>query len=119
LRSAASLATTIDAAYATWHADVLTAKLISQLVGPAATYANALSTFDHALAGIDASGKAESDVAVLVAADNVVIGDLHALSSTIAVGFASWGARLEGSGGSAVAASDTVRSDLGLSSATS
>lgn len=115
----AGLATTIDAAYATWHAEVLTAKLISQLLGPAATYASALSTFDHALAGIDASGKAESDVTALIAADNVVVGDLHSLSSTTAAGFVSWGARFESSGASAVAVSDTVRSDLGLTSATS
>jgi hypothetical protein len=109
-----SLASSVDSAYATWHADVVGAKTISQLVAPAATYASELSTFDHSITGIGASGKAASDIQKLIAADNVVIGDLHALSSTTSAEFSSWGARIIAAGTSAVTASNVVRSDLGL-----
>jgi hypothetical protein len=107
----------VDAAYVTWHTDVLRATSIRQLVAPAAVYAAALKTFDSAIQAAGASGKTATDVATLVAADGAVIADLDTAGSQTSATAPGWSARLSAAGANAVDASNQVRRDLGLPSA--
>jgi hypothetical protein len=109
-----SAATVVDVAYATWHGEVTGATQVSQITGPAVTYATALTTFDTALANLDAGGKAATDVPTLMSADRVVIGDLNSVTTLSRADLGSWARQLVADGAKAIQASDVVRADLGL-----
>ena len=109
-----------EAAYKTWHADVtssgLTAAGILALAPQASTYATELGSFDTQITNIGASGKAETDIAILKSDDNIVIADLNALAGQTTTTVVAWGAKAIADGETAVAADNTVRADLGLPS---
>jgi hypothetical protein len=107
-------AETVDTAYVQWKAEADAATAISQLTVPAATYAEALTTFDTAILRIGASGKTATDIHTLASDDAAVITDLGDVGSQSPATFAQWRAQAAADGADAIAAGDTVRADLGL-----
>lgn len=103
-----------DAAYLRWRASVTGATKVSQVTGPAATYAAAMTKFDNAMVSLGATGKVATDIAALVKADQVVIGDLNSASSQTDSGLSKWAAQLSADGAKAIQAGQVVRADLGL-----
>ncbi len=103
-----------DAAYLRWRASVTGATKVSQVTGPAATYAAAMTKFDNAMVSLGATGKEATDIAALVRADQVVIGDLNSASSQTDSGLSKWAAQLSADGAKAIQAGQVVRADLGL-----
>jgi len=103
-----------DAAYATWKAEVTGKTTISQVIGPCATYAAELTTFDNALMRIAVTGKVATDIHTLVADDGVVIKDLNSVSTQTLGSLSKEAAQLRATGRKAILAGDVVRSDLGL-----
>jgi len=108
------LALGVDAAYLQWKAATTGATRVDQITAPAAAYAAALTNFDNAVAAIPASGKAATDIATLLSADQVVIADLNAAGSETASTIAAWARHLAADGAKAIQAGQTVRADYGL-----
>ena len=110
-----SAAAAVDAAYTTWHSDLVAANgNVLQLKSQAASYAAVLTTFDRTVQGIGATGQAAADIATLVTDDNTVIADLNALPSQTVSTEAAWDTKALSDGLAAVAQGDVVRTDLGL-----
>lgn len=103
-----------DAAYLHWKASVTGATRVSQVTGPATTYAAAMTKFDNAMVSLGATGQVATDIAALVRADQVVIGDLNSASSQTDSGLSKWAAQLSADGAKAIQAGQVVRADLGL-----
>jgi len=109
-----SAANSVDSSYTTWKAAADHAVTVSSLAQPAAAYAAALTSFDDAVAALDVTGRTETDAQALIAADRTVIGLLESAGSQTSATASNWVSTLRSDGDVAVAASDTVRSDLGL-----
>ena len=106
-------ATTVEAACSKWSSD-LTGSNLPQLAGQAATCAAALATFDTTITGIGATGTAATDIATLVNDDQAVIADLDSLGTQTSASPSAGISEILADSTTAVAASDAVRTDLGL-----
>ena len=104
----------VDAAYLRWKAAIQGKTRVSEIEGPAATYAADLTKFDDSLASFDATGQVGTDVAALIAADQVVIRDLNAVTAQTDGSLAGWAAKLSADGTTAIKAGSTVRTDIAL-----
>lgn len=112
---------TARANYDTWSGYLntpgITYKGLLALAPQAATYGGQLASFDTQVSGLGATGRTATDIASLVADDQVVIGDLQALSTQTTSTVKAWGVKTLADAAAAVAADDVVRADLGLPAA--
>lgn len=106
----------LDAAYARWRGAIVGKNRVTQLTGPAASYALALTSFDNAILRVTANetGKTATDIQTLVAADAVVIADLDSITKQTESTLSAWSAKLSADGAPARVAGDAVRTDFGL-----
>ena len=109
-----TVATSADTAYLVWNSALAGASRPSHLVSPAATYVQALTTFDSTITTFYATGKTGTDISTLVTDNTTVIADLNSVGSQTAGTYAIWKNNLQGLGLNAIAAGDAVRADLGL-----
>lgn len=109
-----SAANSVDAAYTTWKAAADRAATVSSLAQPAATYAAALTTFDGIVGALSVTARTETDAQALVRADRTVISLLESAGTQTSATASAWVSALRSDGDTAVAASNTVRADLGL-----
>jgi hypothetical protein len=103
-----------DRAYAKWETGIVGKTTPSEFVAPAFTYASELTTFDDAIEHLPATGTTETDIQAVLTDDAVLISDLRSVGSQTELGLIAWGRKLRLDGAAAIAASSTVRADLGL-----
>jgi len=109
-----SAADSVDAAYTMWKTAADNAATVSSLAQPAATYAAALTTFDATVGALSVTAKTETDAQALIRADRTVISLLESAGTQTSATASAWMSTLRADGNTAVAASNTVRTDLGL-----
>ena len=98
----------------TWRAAIANDTKVSQAIGPCATYAAELTTFDNAISRIVVTGKTGTDLQALVADDQVVIKNLDSVSTLSVASLKKDAPQFVATGRMAIRAGDLVRSDLGL-----
>jgi hypothetical protein len=105
----------VNGAYAQWTAELAGKAQSSDLAGPSATYAAALTTFDKAVKGLGIIRMPPAtDIQTLLEADGATIRDLNSVGTQSPASLPQWLSLLGADHTRAAQAGDVVRADLGL-----